>query len=252
MYSAQSQPAYILHTRPYRDTSLLIDAFTPMQGRISLIAKAARGVQCKHSRFKGLLQAFTPLLISWRGKTELLNLLHAEPSDFFSFQLSGKILLCGLYLNELLVRLLHRYDPHPTLFQVYQTTLTLLSQNPNLALRLFEKQLLAELGYALHLNRDTQTQQTILPDRQYQFIPSQGLVLCSNTTIAIANVYLFSGASLLAIHAEQWTTPNQLLDAKRLFRLALHHLLEGKSIRSRELLWPPKRTSEFASAIDEH
>jgi DNA repair protein RecO (recombination protein O) len=233
--AAQFQPAYILHTQPFRDTSLLIDAFTAAQGRISLIAKAARGTRSKHSRFKGLLQAFVPLSLSWRGKTELLNLLNAEPSGVFLPQLSGKLLICGLYLNELLMHLLYRYDPHPALFQAYQTALITLPQNPNVTLRLFEKQLLAELGYALHLNQDNQTQQAILPNQYYHFIPSQGLFICLNTTVT-NKLSLFSGSSLLAIYHEQWTTPEQLLDAKRLFRLALHHLLEGKSIRSRELL----------------
>lgn len=233
--AAQFEPAYILHTKAYRDSSLLIDAFTASQGRISLIAKAARGMRSKNSRFKGLLQAFVPLSLSWRGKTELLNLLNAEPSGIFLPPLSGKFLICGLYLNELLMRLLYRYDPHPALFQAYQTALTTLPQNPNVVLRLFEKQLLAELGYALHLNQDNQTQQPILADQHYQFIPSQGLFICLNTSVT-NKISLFSGASLLAIYHEQWTTPDQLLDAKRLFRLALHHLLEGKSIRSRELL----------------
>lgn len=233
MLPSTLQPAYILHTRPYRDTSLLIDAFTPLQGRISLIAKAARGMRSKNSRFKALLQAFVPLLLSWRGKTELLNLVNAEPQGPLSIQLSGKTLLCGLYLNELLMRLLYRYDPHPALFHAYETALTRLSQNPNIALRLFEKQLLTELGYALHLNKESQTQQAILPDQHYEFIPSLGLIACIKTSFPKKSI--FSGASLLAIHNEQWTTPNQLLDAKRLFRLALHHLLEGKAIRSREL-----------------
>ncbi|MES2141601.1 MAG: DNA repair protein RecO [Pseudomonadota bacterium] len=231
--AAQLQPAYILHTRPYRDTSLLIDAFTASQGRVSLIAKAARGIRCKTSRFKGLLQAFIPLLLSWRGKNELLNLLNAEPNGFVMPQLTGKYLICGLYLNELLIKLLYRYDAHPSLFLAYQTTLANLLQNPTVALRLFEKQLLTELGYALHLNQEYQTQQAILPDQYYQFIPSQGLVICLNASIPKASV--FSGTSLLAIHAEKWTTSKQLTDAKRLFRLALHHLLEGKNIRSREL-----------------
>jgi DNA repair protein RecO (recombination protein O) len=234
--TAQLQPAYILHTRPFRDSSLLIDAFTETHGRISLIAKAARGIRNKNSRFKGLLQAFVPLLLSWRGKTELLNLLNAESNGVILSSLNGKLLICGLYLNELLIRLLYRYDPHPTLFQAYHFTLLTLAKNPNVALRLFEKQLLAELGYALHLHEDSQTRQTILADRYYQFIPSQGLVKCLNTSMHKTSI--FSGSSLLAIHYEQWQTSDQLQDAKRLFRLALHYLLEGKNIRSRELLDP--------------
>lgn len=230
----QLQSAYILHTRPYRDTSLLIDAFTASQGRISLIAKAARGMRGKKSRFRGLLQAFVPLLLSWRGKTDLMNLLNAEPNNISFPHLTGKLLVCGLYLNELLIRLLYRYDPYPQLFQAYQTALCSLADNPNIALRLFEKNLLAELGYALHLNQDSLTKQTLLPHQVYQFIPSQGLVVCLNASIQ--KQFLFSGASLLAMHYEQWDNPTHLLDTKRLFRLALNHLLEGKSIRSRELL----------------
>jgi DNA repair protein RecO (recombination protein O) len=232
--TASLQAAYILHTRPYRDSSLLIDAFTSSQGRIKLIAKGVRG---KNSRFKGLLQAFVPLLITWRGKTELWNLSHAEPNAVVIPQLTGKRLICGLYLNELIMKLLYRHDPHPSLFHAYQIALTRLEQNPNLALRLFEKQLLAELGYALRLSQDSQTQQPILPEQNYQFIPSQGLVFCLNNTTHQASI--FSGSSLLAIHHEQWASVNQLLDAKRLFRLALHYLLEGKSIRSRELFLAP-------------
>ena len=230
----QLQAAYILHTRPYRDTSLLIDAFTATQGRINLIAKGARGVHGKKSRFRGSLQAFVPLLLSWRGKTDLMNLLNAEPHPTFVPHLTGKLLVCGLYLNELLIRLLYRYDPYPHLFEAYQTALCSLSDNPAIALRWFEKKLLAELGYALYLDKDSQTNQALLPHQSYQFIPSQGLVVCLNKSLPKQSI--FSGASLLAVHHESWDTPTHLLDAKRLFRLALNYLLEGKTIRSRELL----------------
>lgn len=230
----QLQAAYILHTRPYRDTSLLIDAFTATQGRISLIAKGARGIRGKKSRYKGSLQAFVPLLLSWRGKTDLMNLVNAEPNPIPLPHLTGKLLVCGLYLNELLIRLLYRYDPYPNLFQAYQVALCSLSANPAIALRLFEKKLLAELGYALYLNKDSLTNQVLLPQQSYQFIPSQGLVVCLNKSIPKQSI--FSGASLLAMHHESWDTPMQLLDAKRLFRLALNYLLEDKTIRSRELL----------------
>lgn len=227
----QLQAAYILHTRPYRDTSLLIDAFTASQGRITLIAKGVRG---KKSRFRGTLQAFVPLLLSWRGNTDLMNLVNAEPNPIPLPHLTGKLLVCGLYLNELLIRLLYRCDPYPHLFQTYQTTLFSLSDNPAVALRVFEKKLLAELGYALYLNKDSLTNQTLLPYQFYQFIPSQGLVVCLNKSLPKQSI--FSGASLLAMHHETWNTSTHLLDAKRLFRLALNYLLEGKTIRSRELL----------------
>ncbi len=238
----QLQSAYILHTRPYRDTSLLIDTFTASQGRINLIAKGARGRHGKKSRYKGSLQAFVPLLLSWRGKTDLMNLLNAEPNPIPIPlpHLTGKLLVCGLYLNELLIHLLYRYDPYPHLFQAYQTALCGLSKNPIIALRLFEKKLLAELGYALHLEKDSLTNQAIVPHQSYQFIPSQGLVVCLNKSLPKQSV--FSGASLLAMYHESWDTSMHLLDAKRLFRLALNYLLEGKTIRSRELLMPSHNT----------
>jgi DNA repair protein RecO (recombination protein O) len=237
----QLQAAYILHTRPYRDTSLLIDAFTVLQGRVNLIAKGARGIRGKKSRFKGSLQAFMPLLLSFRGKTDLMNLLNAEPNPIPIPHLTGKLLVCGLYLNELLIRLLYRYDPYPQLFKAYQTTLCSLSDNPAIALRLFEKKLLAELGYALYLDKESLTHQALLPHQFYQFIPSQGLVVCLNKSIS--RQCIFSGTSLLATHHESWDTPIDLLDAKRLFRLALNYLLEGKAIRSRELLTLSHNTS---------
>ncbi len=231
----QLQAAYILHARPFRDTSLLIDVFTASQGRINLIAKGARGVRGKKSRFRGSLQAFVPLLLSWRGNSDLMNLVNAEPNPIpLPHYLTGKLLVCGLYLNELLIRLLYRYDPYPHLFQAYQTALCSLSDNPAIALRLFEKKLLAELGYALYLNKDSLTNQALLPSQSYQFIPSQGLVVCLNKSLPKQSI--FSGSSLLAMHHETWDTSMHLLDAKRLFRLALNYLLEGKTIRSRELL----------------
>jgi DNA repair protein RecO (recombination protein O) len=224
------QPAYVLHARAYRDTSLLLDLFTPEHGRVNAIARSARGAR---SRFKGILQPLQPLVVSWYGKTDLMSLTLAETSGI-GHTLSGEALVCALYLNELLVRLLHRYDAHPKLYAAYQTALTDLQQENNLqpALRLFEKQLLLELGYALQLNYAVDTQKNITPDQFYYFNPLQGLS-CSNNAVASPNV--FSGESLLALHADNLTTENTLRDAKRLLRIALNQLLENKPIRSREL-----------------
>ena len=240
--AAELQPAYILHTRHYRETSLLIEAFTSSQGRISLIAKAARGLHHKNKRYKSLLQAFNPLLLSWRGKTELLNLYQAEPNRRISHQLIGKPLLCGFYLNELLIRLLHRYDPHPSLFESYQHALTHLAHEPEIALRQFEKKLLAEVGYALRLDKDNDSQQDIIADQVYQFVANEGIVRCPKNRPLSESV--FSGSSLLAIHHEHWGNKLHLRTAKRLFRLALNHLLEGKNLYSRSLLYPPAQAND--------
>jgi DNA repair protein RecO (recombination protein O) len=232
------QPAYILHTRAYRDTSLLLDIFSQEHGRISLVARGAKGLR---SRFKGVLQAFCPLLISWQGKTELMTLTSAEFNGVAQ-SLQGGALICGLYLNELLVRLLHRYDPHPRLFQVYQETLAGLqacyvdsSHDLQRLLRLFEKRLLSELGYALQLDCEGQDHLKIKPEQYYYFDPINGLFSAVQTHGVDSTKHLFLGESLLALNVERLDEKNTLRDAKRLLRMALAQLLGSKPLRSREL-----------------
>lgn len=226
------QPAYILHARAYRDTSLLLELFTEQYGRVSAVARGAKGTR---SRFKGLLQPFVPLVVSWSGKGELMTLLAAETNGI-AHGLMGDALVCGIYLNELLVRLLHRYDAHSILYQRYQQALYGLQQkSTQLVLREFEKQLLIELGYALQLDREAQTGLMISPEQFYYFDPSHGLLSCKITHSQLTTQHVFSGKSLLALHAGDLLEENYLRDAKRLLRLALGHLLGGKPIRSREL-----------------
>src|SRR5262245_46536737 len=121
------QPAFILHARPYRDTSLLVDLLTLNHGRVHAVARSARGMR---SRYKGLLQPFVPFLTSWTGKTDLVSLGCIE-SNGPPYFLEGRSLLSGFYLNELLIRLLHRYDPHPELYKTYQLALTRLQRDHN-------------------------------------------------------------------------------------------------------------------------
>jgi len=149
-------------------------------------------------------------------------------------QLMAEALLCGIYLNELLIKLLHRYDPHPGLFVAYQEALNGLQSNQKhqITLRLFEKQLLLELGYALQLDKIHGTNEQIVPEHMYFFDPAHGLIPCVNKSTQ-ANV--FSGASLLALHMEEFTQSDYLRDAKRLLRIAITSLLDNKPLRSREL-----------------
>lgn len=227
------QSAYVLHARAYRDTSLLLEFFTPEYGRVSAVAKGARSTR---SRFKGLLQPFVPLLISWYGKHELMSLTVAEPNGLLG-GLTGDTLLCGMYLNELLMYLLHRYDAHPALFQSYQQTLLALQKNTDSQqkiLRRFEKSLLMELGYALRLDHVANTGAIIEPEQFYYFDPVQGLLACNDLTSNTRAV--FHGESLLALHKDELNQDSYLRDAKRLLRMALGQLLSGKTIRTRELI----------------
>ena len=228
------QPAYILHTRAYRDTSCLIELFTLEHGCVSLVARGVRG---NKARYKGLLQPFTPLLISWKGKTDLMNLNHAEANGAV-LNLTGNALLCGFYLNELLVKLLHRYDAHPQLFKAYQQALhDLQYQEHQLVLRLFEKRLLSELGYALELEYEALTNKCILPDQFYYFNPNQGLFPTVDANHTDSRKQVFKGENLIALQKEKFSSPEDLRVAKRLLRIALEYLLDGKPIKSRELFF---------------
>lgn len=225
------QPTYILHSRPYRDTSLLLELFSQEHGRVSVVARGAKGPR---SQFKGLLQPFVALLMSWQGKGELMTLTGAEASGIAP-DFRGNALLCGFYLNELLMKLLHRDDAHPLLYQAYQHAVVDLQQgvSQQIILRNFEKQLLAELGYALHLTHETLSGDAIQNDFYYRYDPSQGLIVCNAN---MANSYsVFRGDSLLALHENNLNTEDSLRDAKRLLRMALNRLLGNKPIKSREL-----------------
>ena len=170
------EPTFILHRHPFQNTSWLLELFTLNHGRFSAVARSARGPK---SRYRGQLEPFFPLLTAWTGKRELKTLTLAE-TESAPLILTGNALFSGFYLNELLIKLLHREDPHPQLFSAYQTALLELSKGSALleiTLRRFEKKLLEELGYGLNLSHTTDTHAPIQPEMHYQFIPQQGLIL---------------------------------------------------------------------------
>ncbi len=232
-----SQPAYILHSRPYRETSVLMEVLTRDHGRISVIAK---GVRAPKARLRGLLQPFVPLLIDCVGRGELLTLTACDSAGVFAF-LGGRRLVSAFYLNELLFRLLHRFDPHPELFHHYQRAMEGLAgdQEEQLILRKFEKSLLKVLGYELQLVKEAGSGIEIDPEKEYFFDPELGPVLAEdqremNNTKHLHSVY--KGRSLLALAAETFTDLALLGDAKRLMRRALAHHLGQKPLQSRRLL----------------
>jgi DNA repair protein RecO (recombination protein O) len=225
------EPAFILHHRPYRETSMLLDLFSQEHGRISVVA---RGVRQSKSRLKSLLQAFVPILVSWQGKGELMTMLTAEPNEQ-PIRLTGECLFGGLYLNELLMRLLPKHDPHPQLYTIYKQTLLEL-QGAHLqqkTLRLFEKKLLEELGYGLQLKQDAAGKNNFAVENFYRFHPEHGFELCAEQRAIIAAD--FSGKSLLALAADELDDEVSLRDAKRLMRIAMAPLLGIQPLHSRKL-----------------
>ncbi|HEX5342761.1 MAG TPA: DNA repair protein RecO, partial [Duganella sp.] len=159
------QPAFVLHSYPYKETSLIIDLFTRDFGRVALIAKGAKR---PHSQLRGVLQTFQPLSSSWVGKSELRTLTDAEWVGGM-LPLEKTALLCGFYLNELLVKLLARDDAHPALFDHYVSTLNQLAHNEPapIVLRKFERALLKETGVAADLTRCVETRRAVQADVVY-------------------------------------------------------------------------------------
>lgn len=227
------QLAFVLHARPYKDSSLLIELFTQEKGKITAIAKGARR---PNSAFKNALQLFQPILVTWVGKFDLVTLTQAEIYQFLPL-LMGERCWCGLYLNELLMYLIEKRDPYPVLFQLYYQTLLGFMQPMQLenSLRYFEKSFLSEIGYGLELNRDNRGE-PINKNAIYQFVRGKHTqhfqkIEHENQT---SKSTLYAGRSLLALH-ESKLDENTAKDAKRLLRQALLPLLGNKPLRSREM-----------------
>ncbi len=222
------QHAYLLHRRPYRETSLLVEAFTAGAGRIALIAKGARAGRKGQA---AILQPFHPLLISWTLRGEVGTLTAVEPREPM-MTLTGTTLFSGFYLNELLMRLLARNDPHPELFERYETTLYLL-QNATVAewaLRLFERDLLESLGYGLLLEQSVDGQ-PLQPHINYCYHLEYGPVPAPEHERCLQ----VSGAALLALASGELPGEQACREAKRLMRAALGLYLGNKPLQSREL-----------------
>lgn len=225
------QPAYILHTRPFQETSLILELFTQNNGRLSVLARGAR----RSKKQSGLFQPFLNLDIAFLGKTDLPTLTTIEFSQA-PILLKGKSLVCGFYLNELLMRVLHKHDPHPDIFDFYHETIGALHQTEGdqsrieITLRKFEKQLLADLGYGVNFQTEAETHEAIQENKGYQWIPSQGFVLNAAATDKI------SGNHLIAIANDHYHSPDILKTAKKIMRAALQPLIGDKPLKSRDLL----------------
>jgi len=225
----QEHPAYLLHHRPFRDTSLLLDIFSRDFGKLTLVARGVRGAK---SRLKGLLRPFMPLRVSWVLRTDLGTLTGAELCGQ-PLSLTGDSLLSGYYVNELVLHFLHRHDPQPELFEAYQHTLTnLAAAEPAPVLRGFEIELLRLLGYALNVEQDASTHQDIEQSASYEYRVERGPVKVSRASGAM----IFSGEHLIGIRDHRFHEPLVLQAANRLLRSVISHHLDGRELKSRKVL----------------
>ncbi|HVW70796.1 MAG TPA: DNA repair protein RecO [Steroidobacteraceae bacterium] len=224
-------PGYILHHRPYRDTSRILEVITRDHGRLSLFARGVRGPKAK---LASILQPFQLLLLSWLGRGEAAQLTGAESAQAVGNAQAGLLppgcLMAAFYLNELLLKLTTRHDPLPVVFDTYHETLQRLRQGVPLEpeLRVFEKRLLESLGYGLDLGAEAQTGKPIEPGEYYHFRPEQGLV----ATVAAAAGAL-AGESLIELAHERLAGERALEDSKRLLQAALAQCLEGRPLATR-------------------
>jgi len=223
----QLEPAYVLHSRSFRETSLIVEAFTREHGRIAVVA---RGAKSARSRWRNVLQPFRPLLLSWNQKSEL-GTLTAVDQVASPPPLQGQSLYCGLYLNELLMRLLHRSDPHAEVFERYRQVLSELALElpAQPILRIFEKHLLEAIGYAMLLDREYKTGAEIQPQNWYEYQPDRGPVLRSD-----AGKGRVSGHALLALQNEDLSAAS-LPELRMLMRTVIGYHLGGKPLASLSL-----------------
>lgn len=224
--------AYVLHQRPWRETSRIVEVWSREHGRVALIA---RGVRRAKSPWRGLMQPFLPLLFSWVQRSELGNLTDLEPSGRLP-DLRGRGLMGAFYLNELLLRLMPREDPHPLLYDRYATALERLAGRPEVyrpALRIFEKHLLTAMGYGLNLESEMSTGAPVRQDGQYVYDLSSGPM--PDTGRAVGGLKI-SGRALLALAREELDNTEDLREAQRLMRAALQIHLGDKPMKTSDVL----------------
>ena len=235
-------PGYVLHQHAYRDTSRIVEVFTAEHGRLTLFARGANGAK---STLRGVLRPFQRLLLSWSGRSEACQLVSAELDGALT-SLAKERLMSGFYLNELLLKLTERCDPHPEVFAAYAACIGGLAggEPEEASLRRFEKRLLDNLGYGLDLSRAADGA-PIFPDAYYRFAAERGAQLC--VADAPGAVY---GRSLTDLVDDRFVDARSLRDAKRVLRTALEACLDGRELKSREVMRAMRRREADASRLD--
>nr|WP_234484043.1 DNA repair protein RecO [Noviherbaspirillum pedocola] len=229
-HRVSEQPAFVLHSYPYKETSLIVDVFSRDHGRIALVAKGAKR---PHSKLRGVLQTFQPLSVTWSGKSEVRTLIAAEWIGGL-MPLERSALLCGFYLNELVMKMLARDDPHPALFERYVGALNELGHDEPapIVLRRFELALLRETGVAGDISLDAGTRQQVDPEVWYVVDPERGPrpAQVSDTALKV------TGKTLIDMQAGDYTDPATQTQSKFLMRFLLAHHLGGAPLNTRQIL----------------
>mgnify|MGYP001466574113 FL=1 len=227
---AEHEPGFVLHAYPYKETSLIVEAFTRRFGRVGLLARGARRPR---SMLRGVLLAFHPLRLTWTTSAELGTLISAEWGGGQA-TLAGAGLMCGFYINELLLRLLPRDDAHEALFDAYGAALSRLAagEAQGSVLRSFERRMLAELGYAPVLDRDAANGAEIEAAKHYAYEAERGPVETSRTS----GESVISGRTLLDMAADNYDSSRTREESRRLMRVLIGERLGGQTLHTRAVL----------------
>lgn len=222
--------AYVLHSRPFKNSSLILEVFTEQHGRLDLVAKGARRSE---STYQGLLQPFSPLFIVWGGRSELKTLYKAEALSLTQF-MKGERLFAAFYVNELLMYLLHKHEAHPDLFTRYSQCLQQIAGQDDLeiCLRYFELDMLNELGYGPVLDYAHDNDEPVQATGQYHYHLERGVSIAN---FADPNILQITGSTLLALAQRQLASERDKLEAKKLLRYILDAQLDGRPLKTREL-----------------
>lgn len=233
----QNEPGWLLHHRPFRDSSRILDVLSRDHGRLSLVARGSRGAK---SRLKGILRPFMPLQLSWVIRGDMGTLTGAEV-DGPPVALTGDALMSGYYVNELMLHLLHRHDPQPEIYAAYHAAVAELNGAGNIAatLRRFEMTLLELLGYALNLDHDTRTGEPLDPAATYEYRVEQGPVPIEGRE----GPMIFTGQELRAVAQQSFEDDAILLRAGHLLKHVIAWHLDGKELNSRKVLREMRRTT---------
>jgi DNA repair protein RecO (recombination protein O) len=229
----EEEHAFVLHTYPFQDTSVIVEAFSRQHGRIGLVAKGARRPK---SMLRPALLAFQPLAIAWSGRGELRTLVRAE-SVGAAHALTGVAMMCGYYVNELVLKLLHRDDPHERLFDHYGAALRGLAagDTAEAVLRRFELALLREIGYAVELEHDAERGTPLVAEERYAYWPERGPLALEGAGDAPGALEL-RGKTLLDMARGDFTDPLTAAESKLLMRWLIGQHLDQRTLNTRQLL----------------
>jgi DNA repair protein RecO (recombination protein O) len=228
-----NEPAFVLHSIPYKETSLILDVFTRDYGRVALIAKGAKR---PHSSLRPVLQQFQPLEVHYTGKNELKTLTKSEWMGGI-VPLVGDALLCGFYMNELIVKFLAREDPHEELFAHYHDTikeLSIASDSFEKILRPFEIRLLQETGFCASLEYCQETGSLLHEETLYVYQPERGLR--PSNDMDPSHWPVLKGRHLLDLASGTLKDPQTLSHSKSLMRFLLSLHLQDQVLTTRQIL----------------